>query len=62
VREPLNFGTFARCNSAFITFRLIGFGVMLYNMASPLADRIDPNVGGLPVSPCWRLGFVSPWQ
>jgi hypothetical protein len=57
----MNFSTFATAQPGLLTFRVLGFGVLLFNTNSPLAEAIERTVWGVPVMPTWKFAFVAPW-
>lgn len=57
----MNFQTFITDAPGLCTFRVLGFGVIVYRLQTLLGDDIDEKVWGVPILPYWRLAFVAPW-
>lgn len=57
----MNFGTFITFKPDIFTFRVLGFGVLMYSTHSELAPLIEPKVWAVPILPGVRFAFVAPW-
>lgn len=58
-----NFGTFAVCTRCLLSFRLLGFGLILFSTdgMGQIAEKFERELWPVSVFPGWRFAFVAPW-
>lgn len=61
VKHPWNWQSFFVLHPGFFTFRLFGFGVLMYHVEHDAACVFDRKVWSVPILPGVRFAFVAPW-
>lgn len=61
MKEPWNWSSFIRVGLDYATFRILGFGVLMYSIHCEMAEIFDRKVWAVPILPGVRFAFVAPW-